>query len=98
MIETKSRVERILRSTIDGTPYENNPLSRVEELLLELKDSGGGVTDYNQLSNKPSLNGITISGELTSKDVDVESDYDTTYDPEEETLIISRAIPPNPSH
>lgn len=95
--ETRSRAEQILRATIDGTPYDKAPQSRMEELLIELKNSGGGggTSDYNQLSNKPSLNGKTLSGDLTSKDVDVESDYDTTYVPDEENLIISRAISPN---
>ena len=95
--ETRSRAEQILQAIIDGTPYDKAPQSRMEELLIELKNSGGGggTSDYNQLSNKPSLNGKTLSGDLTSKDVDVESDYDTNYDPEEENLIISRAIPPN---
>lgn len=51
----QSRVENILRATIDGTTYEIPAGSRVEELLLELKElleegggggggGGGGVT------------------------------------------------------
>ena len=86
-----SRTEEILQSKIDGTSYNKPPMSRVEELLLELNTGGGGgTTDYNQLSNKPTLNGVELRGNLTSKDVDVESDYDTTYDPEDEQLIISQ--------
>lgn len=93
----QSRVEEILQSKIDGTTYDRPPLSRVEALLIELNTGGGGggTTDYNQLSNKPSLNGRTLAGDLTSKDVDVESDYDTSYDPEKENLIIKRATPIN---
>ena len=86
-----SRAEEILQSKIDGTSYDKPPMSRVEELLLELDTGGGGGTnDYNQLINLPTLNGVELKGNLTSKDVDVESDYDTTYDPEEERLIISQ--------
>jgi hypothetical protein len=87
-----SRAEEILQSKIDGTSYDKPPLSRVEALLIELDTGGGGggTTDYNQLTNKPTLNGVELKGNLTSKDVDVESDYDTTYDPEEERLIISQ--------
>ena len=86
-----SRAEEILQSKIDGTSYNKPPMSRVEELLLELNTGGGGgTTDYNQLINKPTLNGVELKGNLTSKDVDVESDYDTTYDPEDEHLIISQ--------
>lgn len=32
---------------------------------------GGGTTDYNQLTNKPSINGVTLSGNKTSDDIDV---------------------------
>lgn len=89
----QSRVEEILQSKIDGTSYDKPPQSRVEALLIELNTGGGGggTTDYNQLSNKPTLNGITIQGNLNSEDVKVESDYDTTYNPEDEGIIISKA-------
>lgn len=86
-----SRVEDILQSKIDGTSYDKAPLSRVEELLIELDvgGGGGGATDYNQLSNIPTLNGVTIKGNLTSEDVKVEGDYDRSYDPDDEHIIIS---------
>lgn len=85
----QSRVEDILQSKIDGTSYDRPPLSRVEDLLIEL-GGGGGTTDYNQLSNKPTLNGVTIQGNLKSEDVKVEGNYDTTYDPDSEGIIISQ--------
>lgn len=86
-----SRVEDILQSKIDGTSYDKAPLSRVEELLIELDvgGGGGGTTDYNQLSNLPTLNGVAIKGNLTSEDVKVEGDYDRSYDPDDEHIIIS---------
>ena len=93
-----SRVEEILKSKIDGTTYDKMPLSRVEALLIELNAGGGGTTDYDQLTNKPTLNGTTLEGSLTSKDVDVESDYDVNYSPEGETIVIHRSKPdPNNS-
>lgn len=33
---------------------------------------GGSVTSYNQLSDKPQLNGVTLEGNLSSDDVDVQ--------------------------
>lgn len=90
-----SRVEAILRSKIDGTTYDKIPLSRVEALLMELNAGGGGTTDYNSLENKPSLNGVVLRNGLTSEDVDVESNYDITYDSEEENVVVQRATPPN---
>lgn len=38
-----SRVEDILEAGIEGEPYEGRPQSRVEELLKELIESGGGT-------------------------------------------------------
>lgn len=32
---------------------------------------GGGTTDYNQLANKPSINGVELEGNKTSDDIDV---------------------------
>ena len=32
---------------------------------------GGGTTDYNQLTNKPSINGVELEGNKTSDDIDV---------------------------
>lgn len=46
----QSRSEKILAATIDGTEYTEKPKSRIEELLLELKEAieegggGGGFT------------------------------------------------------
>ena len=72
-----SRAEEILQSKIDGTSYDKPPQSRVEELLLELDTGGGGTTNYNNLTNKPSLNGVTVSGDKTSADYGIgTNDYD----------------------
>ena len=34
---------------------------------------GGGTSDYNDLKNKPTLNGVTIEGDKTSEDYGIES-------------------------
>ena len=65
----QSRVEGILRSKIDGTPYDDVHQSRVEYLLMQLEGGGGGTTDYNELENKPSINGNTLIGDQTSQDL-----------------------------
>ena len=71
----QSRTEEILIATIDGNEYDKLPQSRLEELLLELKEvieaggGGGGTTNYNLLSNKPQINGVTLSGEMTAADL-----------------------------
>lgn len=91
----QSRVERILHSTLDGTPYNAKPQSRVEEDLLELKalieaggGGGGGTKDYNKLDNKPTIDGETLSGDMTNEDLNLVSYKDTTYDSESEHLTI----------
>lgn len=71
----QSRDEEILIATIDGKEYDKIPQSRIEELLLELKQviedggGGGGTTNYNNLSNKPQVNGITLSGDKSASDL-----------------------------
>lgn len=73
VIVPQSRVEDILVATINGEPYEVPPLSRIEVLLLELKEvieaggGGGGTTNYNLLQNLPQINGVTIKGDNDGK-------------------------------
>ncbi len=90
-----SRVEAILKSKIDGTTYDKIPLSRVEALLMELNAGGGGTMDYNSLENLPTVNGVVLKDNLTSEDLDVESNYDIIYDSAGENVVIQRAVPPN---
>lgn len=55
-----SNVEDILQATIDGTEYSGIPQSRVEALLLELKEvieSGGGGTPIFISSEYTTLSG-----------------------------------------
>lgn len=71
----QSRDEAILIATIDGLPYTGNPQSRMEELLLELKETieagggGGGTTNYNSLTNLPQINGVTLKGDKSFDDL-----------------------------
>lgn len=70
----QSRAEEILFKTINGEPYDGLPQSRIEELLLELKDviesgGGGGTDNYNLLKNLPQINGTTLKGNKTSADL-----------------------------
>lgn len=46
------------------------------------KGSGsGGTSDYNELINKPTLNGNTIVGNQTTDDLDLADETSITYDP-----------------
>lgn len=80
----ESRVEEILYDTINGEEYTGLPESRIEELLLELKEvieagggGGGGTTNYNLLQNKPQINGVTLSGNKTADDLQLEQSLTT---------------------
>lgn len=80
----ESRVEEILFDTINGEQYNGLPESRIEELLLELKEvieqgggGGGGTTNYNLLQNKPSINGVTLQGNLTAEDLEIDKPLTT---------------------
>lgn len=74
----QSRTEAILRATIDGQEYNNLPESRIEALLLELKEviesggGGGGTGDYNNLVNQPQINGHTLVGNMTPAELQIE--------------------------
>ena len=87
-----SRDEDILRATIDGTPYNEPPQSRIEYLLLELKAAidagggGGGTMDYNRLENKPKINGIELEGDQSTSELDIPGTIATVQNG---TLIIS---------
>ena len=59
----QSRSEEILYDTIHSLEYTERPQSRVEALLLELKEvieggGGGGTNDYEELENLPQINSV----------------------------------------
>lgn len=48
----------------------NQILDRLDE--LEESGGGGGTTNYNNLSNQPQINGVTLSGNKTSEDLNLQ--------------------------
>lgn len=55
-----SRHEKILRAIIDGTEYTDPPQSRIEALLIELLDQGGGGgSDAYDITFSPGDDGYT---------------------------------------
>ena len=74
-----------------------DPQSRLEILLYliyeTLGSSGGGggtgTKDYNQLTNKPTINGTVVKGDLTLEDIGAASNGSkNTYNPDSETVVI----------
>lgn len=74
MPEIPGRDEQILQAIINGTEYTQIPQSRIEYLLLQLKaiiEGGGGVSDYTELENKPSINNVTLVGNKSLSDLGI---------------------------
>ena len=61
--------------------------------LLEEYSSSVGVPDYNALANKPSINGVTLEGDLNAEDLDLLSD--ATYEHAQTTLAATWNIQHN---
>ena len=72
-----------------------NPLLTV--LFAKLKNSGGagGTSDYNDLTNKPTLNGVEISGDKTSADYKISAE---TTQVGHGTTDTTFTLPPNQYH
>lgn len=70
--ELQSRDEEILASIIDGTSYTDEPQSRIEYLLLELKDAiegGGSSSDYaHSLVMTIDSSTFVVTAQLYNKD------------------------------
>ena len=47
-----------------------------------------GSSDYDQLTNLPTINGVVVKGDLTTKDLGIERGYDAFYDAEGENIIL----------
>ena len=81
-IVPQSRSEQILAATINGEQYNDPAQSRIEYLLKELKEAveqggGGGTSNYNLLTNKPSINGHTVEGNMSTDDLDIDQPLTT---------------------
>lgn len=57
---------------------------------LSLQVVEGGTSDYDELVNLPTINGVVLKGDLTSEDLGIERGYDATVDPADvEHIILS---------
>lgn len=68
----ESRIEKIIRSITTGTPYTEPAGSDIEDALLELKEAieeSGGTGDYLDLTNKPKINNVELSGNKSWADL-----------------------------
>ena len=47
-----------------------------------------GTSDYDKLDNLPTINGVVVKGDLTTKDLGIERGYDAQIDPEDSEHLI----------
>ena len=90
MANPQSRAEAIIQTTINGEDYDALPQSRLEKDLLDLKAAieagggGGGTTNYNALTNRPTINGNVMEGEVSDDILELVEPYD---DSDEQDLL-----------
>ena len=77
-------------------PNSSDPLM-IAALLAKAKSGGGGggTSNYNDLTNKPTLNGVEISGDKTSADYKISAEI-TRVD--HGTADTTSELPPNQYH
>lgn len=74
-----TRKEQYLSAMAENTAqYPEAPITREEMYLDYLCKNGagggsGGTTNYNDLTNKPTINGVTLEGNKTAADLNIQS-------------------------
>ena len=73
-VTPRDREEKLLAAIAEGTTGNlPTPRNRKEKLLKEIYDNGGtgggGTTNYNDLTNKPSINNVPLVGNLNTVDL-----------------------------
>lgn len=82
-MEVTSRAEEYLNYALKNQEDYPEPISRMDYYLLsvaqEVRSGGSGTTNYADLTNKPSINGVELSGNKTLADLGI--DITTTIGP-----------------
>lgn len=73
-----TRKEKYLAKISGESVSIPSPITREEQYLYEIAVNGsgggeGGTTNYNQLTNKPKINGIALSGDKSTKELKIET-------------------------
>lgn len=66
-----------------ATTYTKDEVDAAIEEAIE--QGGGGTTDYNQLTNKPSINGVVLTGNKTTSDLGIEENVQADWDEADST-------------
>lgn len=98
-----TRKEQYYSYMAGESSYLPEPITREEQYLYYLcvNGSGGGgggetgTSNYNDLSNKPSINGVTLSGNKTSEDLGISAKMTQVNHGTSDTTF---QLPPNQYH
>lgn len=80
-MEPITREEQFLAKAAGDNVNIPEPITREEVYLKRIAENGGGgggTSNYEQLSNKPQINGVTLSGNKSADDLDLASKTDVT--------------------
>lgn len=75
-----TRKEKYYQYLATGTGVIPDPVTREEQYLCYLCKNGGtggggeGTTNYNDLQNRPQINGVTLTGNKTSSDLGISAE------------------------
>ena len=80
-----------------GVRYDTDIYPLLAALFAKSKNGGGagGTSDYNDLTNKPTLNGVEVSGNKTSADYKISAE---TTQVDHGTADTTFELPPNQYH
>lgn len=96
-----TRKEQYYSYMAGESSYLPEPITREEKYLYYLCVNGtgggsaGGTTNYNDLTNKPKINGVEVSGDKTSTDYKISSG---TAQVDHGTADTTFTLPPNQYH
>lgn len=99
-----TREEQYYSYMAGESSYLPEPITREEKYLYYLCVNGsgggesggsGGTTNYNDLTNKPSINGVEVSGNKTSADYKISAQVTQT---DHGTADTTFTLPPNQYH
>ena len=96
-----TRKEQYYSYMAGESSYLTETITREEKYLYYLCKNGtggggsGGTTNYNDLTNKPQINGVTLEGNKTSADLKIQSQTTQTNHGTSDTTF---TLPPNQYH
>lgn len=71
-ILSKTWIAKPLVDDSQSSDYTTYSAKKIEELIANIEGGGSGTNDYDQLINKPAVNGITLSGDKTLDDFGIQ--------------------------